>query len=495
MAISTAYPQSRTARGRAVKVIYENKGAAGTKFLPSRVVIVGQGAVAKGAYSTTKERIFSAAYAGNKWGYDSHIYQAALSVLPPNGDGVGDIPVTVYPLAQPTTGGVQAIGDITPSGTQTKQQTYNVKVSNMVSVDIVMAAGEGLSEFIEKAIPAVNGVLGMPGTASDGSTKLNFTVGWEGESGNDVHLEVVAPDDAEMTFVVTQPTGGAGTVSITDALAQIGNIWETHVINCLQYTDSAILNEYATFNEGRWHPEVKKPLRVYTGTAEASLTTVTAVTDARKTDRTNIILPNPGSNDLPCVIAADMVRRIAKLANENPPHDYGKLDCPRLTPGPDGVQWDSTMRQAAFSAGCSSVEVVDEVVTISDVITCYHPTGEDPPAYQYDVDLAKIFTMIHNTNLAMAPYDSGPPLVPDGQATKNPAAKKPKMVKGRLFKLIDNAATDVIISDPDYAKKNTQVGIGTTNSKRLDVKLVFLVGGNSNVISIDLVFGFYYGKG
>jgi len=224
------------------------------------------------------------------------------------------------------------------------------------------------------------------------------------------------------------------------------------------------------------------------------MATVTAVTDARKTDFTNVILTNPGSVDLPCVIAADQVRRIAKRANENPPYDYGSLQAPRLTPGTDAQQWTSSQRQSAVLAGCSTTLVRDGVVTLQDIVTCYHPTGEEPPALRYDVDIEKISTMIYNVDLE---YNStkwdGVPLVEDDQAVKNPAAKHPKDATAALYRIIDAAALDAIISDPEYAKENSSATIGSTNPKRLDVKLVFKLAGNANVISIDLVYGFYYG--
>ena len=492
MTVSTAFAPNRVARGVAIKTEHKNLGGSGTRYRPVRIPVMAQGAEGT-TYSTDKRQVFSAAEAGSIYGYDSPIYQAVLSLLPPNGDGVGDIPVTIYPLAAPA--GVQAIHDITPSGTQTKSQTYYVKVNNQYSLSIDMVASETVADWIAKAIAAINGVLGMPGTASDGTTKLDFTAGWKGTTGNDIVLEVEGPVDAEMSFVVDVDTAGTGTASVTAALAAIGSVWETHIINGNLYTDSTLLDEFSTYNEGRWDPEVRKPLRVYTGTNEATLATVTAVTDARKTDRTNVILTNPGSNDLPIVIAADQVRRIARLANLDPPHDYGSQRCPRLTPGPDSSQWKSSQRQTAVTAGTSTIEVKDGVVNISDVVTCYHPTGEEPPPYRFDVDLEKIATMIYNTDLIFNNSEwDGAPLVPDNQAVKNPSAKKPKMAMAAINALYDTAAADAIISDPDFAKENSTAGIDDTNPKRLNVKMVFKLSGNANVISIDLNFGFHYGS-
>jgi hypothetical protein len=348
------------------------------------------------------------------------------------------------------------------------------------------------------AAAAGTGGLTWAAPAAGTNGALTFTMGWKGTDSNDGYLEITGPDDAESTFVIVQPTAGAGThtaSNINAALAQIGSVWETHLISSLLYTDSTVLDTFASFNEGRWGATVRKPLKVYTGTSEATLATVTAVTDARKTDRTNIILTNAGSNDLSCVVAADQVRRIAPLANVNPPHDYGSQKSPRLTPGTDAVQWTGTQRQAAVIAGTSTIEVKDGVVNISDVVTCYHPTGEEPPAYRHDVDLEKIATMIYGADLIFnTPNWDGAPLVPNNQATKNKTTKKPKMGLSALGKLFEDAADDAIISDPDFAKENTTADIDGTNPKRFNVNMVFKLSGNANVISIDMNFGFYYGE-
>ena len=494
MVESTAFPQSHGSRGLAIKTSYKQMGAAGTRFRPVRIPVIAQGAEGT-SYSTTKRQVFSPGEAGTLYGFDSPIYQAVESLLPTNGDGVGDIPVTIYPLAKPT--GTQAAGDITPSGTATKPETHYVLVNNRPSLPINLVKDDTVAEFITKAIAAINGVVGMPGTASDGTTTLDFTVGWKGTTGNNVHLAVLSPDDADVSLTVsTQITGGTGDASITAALAQIGSVWESHVVNGNDYTDSTLLDEFSAYNEGRWTPQIRKPLVVFTGCNEATLATVTAVTDARKSDRTNVILTNPGSNDLPIVIAADQVRRIAVRAATVPAHDYGALKCPRLTPAADATQWTPDQNETAYDAGCSTIDVVDGDVEIADVVTCYHPTGEIPPAYQYVVDFEKISTMLYNVGLEFgsAEWKGGPPLIPDTQATKEPTAKKPHDGTEALHKIIQAAADDAIISDPDFAKENSACSIDDANPKRLNGVLTFKCSGNANVISIDLDFGFHFGS-
>lgn len=492
MAISTAFPADRVARGLAIKQYHEQIGGAPTRFRPARVAVVGLGALAT-TYSTTKRQVFSANEAGTIYGYDSEIYGAVLALLPQNGDGVGAIPVTVYPLAQPT--GNAAAGSITPTGTGTKAETYYVTVGNIRSQAIITSVGTTVAQWCTAATAAINAIIGMPGAAVDGTTKVDFTVGWKGATGNDIEIAVISPDDPEFTFALVQPTGGSGTITMAAATAQVGNVWETHIVNCAG-PDTTILTEWQTFGDGRRLPAVHKAVTVYSGVNTAAVGTVAALTNARKTDAINVFCTNPASGDMPWVIAARYVARIAKLGNENPAHDYGRQQLTGLTAGADGSQWTSAQRDTAVKAGCSTVEVIDGVVNISDVVTCYHPTGEEPPAFRYVCDIQKIDTVVYNMDLIFGSTEwAGAPLVPDNQTVKNPTAKKPKMARSAMAKMFNDLAAEAVISDPDFAIANSTADISSTNSKRLDIKAVFKLSGNSNVISTDVAFGFYYGEG
>ena len=52
---------------------------------------------------------------------------------------------------------------------------------------------------------------------------------------------------------------------------------------------------------------------------------------------------------------------------------------------------------------------------------------------------------------------------------------------------------EAIISDPDTAKGTIVAVISSTNPKRLDVTYTVALSGNTNIISIDFYFGFYFG--
>lgn len=492
MAISSAVDASAVARVVGIKTTFKDLRAGGVLFLPQRIAVIGQGNSAA-TYALDKAQYTSAFAVGQAYGFGSPLHLAALQLLPANGDGVGTIPVTFYPL-EDDVAGVAAAGTITPAGTVTAAQSAFVYVNNIRSEGFTILTTDTVATLCTKIAAAINAVLEMPVTASASATEVTVTSKWKGTSANDLFVELVPSGVSGATFAVVQPTGGLLNPDVQDALDKIGNVWETMALNCLEISDSIALNAYQTFGEGRWGALVRKPLVVFTGNTEASVATAITVPNARKTDRVNSQLVSPGSNDLPCVVAARQLARIAVVANNNPPRDYGSLQATGLTPGADSVQWDYPTRDQAVKGGSSTIEVKDGVVNIGDVITFYHPSGDPIPAYRYVCDIVKLQTIIFNLDLIFAtPEWDGAPLIPDDQPTVNREARTPKAAKTAVCAMIDSLALNAIVSDPAQWKANTIAGINDQNPKRLDVLTRGPISGNANIISVDLEFGFYFG--
>ena len=491
MGISTAVDASAVARVLGIQTIFKNLRG-GILFLPQRIAVVGQGN-SLSVYATTKRQVTSATEAASIYGFGSPIHNAVRQLFPVNGDGVGTIPVTIYPLDDDAAG-VASAGDITPTVAPTEAASYLIRVNNIDSEEFVIETTDTVALVTAKMETAINAVLEMPIIAVDGTTVLDFTSKWEGTSANDIVVEVIGLTTVGNSFAITQPVGGLVNPDVDPALAQVGNVWESMVLNCLDVADTTTLGKYSTFGDGRWGALVRKPLVVFTGNTATTVTLATAVSDARKTDKTNAQLVAPGSNDLPFVTAARQLARIAKLANNNPPHDYGSQDADGLVPGTDGEQWDYTERDVAVKKGSSTIEVKDGVINVSDVVTFYHPTGDPTPAYRFVVDIVKLQNIIFNLDLIFATDEwDGAPLIPDDQPTVNRAAKKPKTAVAAVAAMLDSLGLNAIISDPETAKLNTIAEIDAGNPKRLNLVTTVQLSGNTNIKSIDLEFGFFFG--
>lgn len=495
MAISTAVDLSAVARVLGIATKFVNLQG-GIFLLPQRVALVGQGNSAA-VYDTTKRQITSASEAASLYGFGSPIHLSVLQLLPVNGDGIGTIPLTVYPLVDDGSG-VASTGDITPGGAQTIAAAYRVNITNIYSEQFVISSGDSVATIVTAMTAAINAVLEMPVIAVDAtpgiSTQVDLTSKWKGASANDMNITVEGSTTAGTTFAFTQMSGGLVNPNIDSALAQVGDIWETMFLNCMELGDTVTLDKYSVFGEGRWGALTRKPMIAFTGTSLTGVTAATAVSDVRKTDRTNAQLVEPGGVDLAFIIASRQLARIVKLANNNPPHDYGSQKATGLTPGVDGDQWDYTERDVAVKAGSSTIEVKDGVVEVSDTITFYHPAGEPVPAYRFVVDIVKLQNILFNLDLIFATDEwNGAPLIPDNQPTVNATAKKPKMAVAEVANMLDSLGLNAIISDPETAKKNTLAAINETNPKRLDLVTTIQLSGNTNIISVDLNFGFFFG--
>ncbi len=494
MGISSAVDASAVARVVGIKTIFKDLRGGGILFLPQRIALVGQGSTAS-VFATTKRQVTSAVEVATLYGFGSPLHLASRQLFPTNGDGVGTIPVTAYPLTDDGSG-VASAGDIAPTGTVTKAGAFIIRANNIDSASFVVAIGDSLPDIATAMAAAVAATLEMPVTSAAAATpdRIDTTSKWKGTSANDIFLEVVGPSDTGITFAVTQHTGGLVNPDVDIALNQVGNIWESLFLNCLDIIDTTTLDKFSTFGEGRWGPLVRKPMVAFTGTTEADVTTAITIPDARKTDRVNSQLVAPGSNDLPFVVAARQLARIAPVANNNPPRDYGSQDASGLIPGTDAEQWTYPQRDQAVKAGSSTVEVKDGVVNLSDTITFFHPSGDPIPAYRYVVDIIKLQNIIFNLDLIFATAEwDGAPLIPDNQPTINRDAKQPKAAVAAVSAMLDSLGLNAIISDPETAKANTLAAINDQNPKRLDVTTTVQLSGNTNIISVDLNFGFFFG--
>ena len=493
MALSSAVDASAVARVLGIKTIFKDLREGGILFLPQRIAVVGQGASAS-VYSTDKAQFTSALAVAQAYGFGSPLHLAARQLFPVNGDGVGTIPVTFYPLVDDVAG-VVSVGDVTPTVAPTEAGSYIIRVNNIDSEEFVVDVGDTVASVVTAMVDAVNAVLEMPVIATDNLTlRMDITSKWEGTSANDIVIEVIGSTTLGVTFALTQPVGGLVNPDVDDALNQVGNVWESMILSCMDIADTASLGKYDVFGEGRWGALVRKPTMVFTGNTATTVAAAIVIPDARKTDRTNSQLVAPGSNDLPFVVAARQLARIAVVANNNPPQDYGSQNASGLVPGTDGEQWTFADRDQAVKAGSSTIEVKDGEVNLSDTVTFYHPDGDPIPAYRFVADIVKLQNIIFNLDLIFATTDwDGAPLIPDDQPTVNRSAKKPKTAVAAVAAMLDSLGLNAIISDPETAKKNTVAEIDAGNPKRLNLSTTVQISGNTNIVSVDLNFGFFFG--
>lgn len=495
MALSSAVDLNAIARVVGIKTIFRDLRAGQVQFLPQRVNIIGQGNKAS-VFPLTKQVITSALQAAEIYGFGSPVHESAKQLLPINGDGVGTIPVTIIPVgAGPAA--AATVKTIIATGTSTRQFTGRVRVGDVLSNEFVIpdaTVDTAVGAILEAAI---NAVLDVPMDATSLTDTTTLTAKWDGETGNGIQVEMIdTPTDAGITFAVATLTPGAVNPDVSTALAQIGDVWESLIINAASlYDDTVTLDVYSTYGEGRWDPLVRKPLTVYSATPETTIGTLTAFGDGRRLDRTNIVLSMPGCKSTPWAMAARAVARIVVIADAKPANDYARQVLSGLIPGTDAEQWDYTQRDLLVKSGIGTTQIRDGVINTSDTVTYYHPTGDAIPAYRFLKTIVKLQQVIFNTDLIFnsAEWD-GAPLIPDEDPTTNREAKKPKTAVAAVNVMIDNLGLEAILSNPAESKLKTVAQISETNPDRLDLSMCVFVSGNVNISSNDLNFGFFFGQ-
>lgn len=492
-----AVDQSAIARVTGIETQFQDLRGGGVLYLPQQIAVIGQGNTAN-TYAVTPVQYTSALAVATAYGFGSPLHQAAEQLFPVNGDGVGTIPVTFYPV-QAGGSAVAAAGDIVATGTATRQFTGTLRIGGVESLEFVVPSGTAAAAIGTILNSAINGVLNMPVTSAiNGTTDgVDITAKWAGVSGNDLQIEVLdAPTDAGITFAITAMVNGAISPDVAGALNLIGSRWVTLVVNAATpYTDTGTLDDASTFGDGRWGALVRKPLTVYTGTVETDYTVLKAAGDLRRSDKTNVIASVPGSKSTPWQIAARAVSRIAKVANNNPARDYGSQKLNGIIGGTDAQQFDYPTRDLLVKSGISTTELKDGVVNLSDTVTLYHPEGDPTPAYRFVKTITKLQQGIYNLDLEFNSEEwDGAPLIPNDQPTSNREAKKPKTAVAAANVILGNLGLEAIIADPEGAKALTTASISSQNPDRLDLSVTLQVSGNANIISVVQNFGFYFGS-
>jgi phage tail sheath gpL-like len=358
------------------------------------------------------------------------------------------------------------------------------------------------------AVSAFTDKAGLDFTLTDGTT--DFTVGakftitvpatniklisaWAGSSANDLVLELIPSGDSTfgVTFALVQPTGGLVNPEVDPAIGAFANVWETMVVNGLNIEDTTALDTFEDFGELRWGATVRRPLIVFTGNTLVDIEDATEVCSDRTLDRVNCQIAAPGSPNLPCVVAARAVARIAKVANNAPAVSYQKQRLTGLLPGLETEQWDGTVRDQAVKLGSSTIELANNVIQLADVVTPYRPEGEEPPGWRYVCNIVKVQNAIFNMDIEFSKQEwAAAPVVADEDSVTLPQAKKPKMFKAKANEILENLGNAAILANVADAKKKTTAVIGGAN--RVNVGMRFPLSANANIIDIDMEFGYLF---
>jgi phage tail sheath gpL-like len=475
-----------------------------TRNLPMRVAIIGEANEANQAtLNLQPKQVTSAKQAGQLYGFGSPIYSIMRILKPVSGDGVGGIPVYVYPQAK-AAGATSKVLDITPTGVATANGTHTLIICGRngidgVLYDINIVAGDSVAAIAGKIANAINNVLGCPVSAVSSATKATATSKWAGLTADEISISVDTNDtNLGITYAVTLVTAAAGTPSIQSSLESFGNTWNTIVINSYG-TVASIMTVLENFNgipdpdapTGRYAAIMMKPFIALTG---STLEDPSAITDARLNNVTIAICPAPLSKGFSFEAAANIAALFARQAQDNPHLDIAGKSYPDMpTPEDIGAMSDYDERDAIVKRGCSTVDLVTGKYVVQDFVLTYHPIGEEPPQWRYVRNLVIDFNMRFGYYLLEQIHVVDHAIAGDNDTVLVGKVIKPKMWKQIVDKYAKDQSEKGLIVDPAFMQKSITTGIGTNNPDRLETFFRYKRSGFARISSTTAEAGFNYG--
>lgn len=478
------------------------KGTAGVTggYLPRRIAVIGEANTANQVGLKTKLQFTSADEVAVECGYGSPLHLAAKKLRGQR--DVGGIPTFVFPLPE-AGGGVAQEWDVTVTGNPASKNATQFIIIAGVSVAFTVLTTDDADAIVGKIKDAINAIIDLPVTGGTVAlSALPITVKWVGQTSADVSIEF-AGEDVGLTFAAAETAAGAGEVLPTNALSLFGSEWFTETVNCLGST-TTILDAYEAFNgnstdkTGRYNAESWKPFICFTGTIEDDKDNLAIITDGRKLEQTNVVIPAPKSLSLPLEIAAVACAVYAPLVEFDPKSDALDHVLTGIVPPQDLAVGDLDVydnRDFVVKVGCSTVELVDGNYIIKDLVTTYHPDGEIPPQFRWVRNLAGIdFNVAYRALFIDETFIKGKTILPDSNPSTDQNVIKPKDAKGLMInKLFVPFANEGIFSQSKYSIDNCDVQINGTNPDRLDFVTPYKRSGFARITSTTAIANFEFG--
>jgi phage tail sheath gpL-like len=512
-AISTAVGNERVARIVGYKLLKGNF-AVESPNLPQRIAILAEANTAnQSGLTVNPDEITTAKEAGDTFGYGSPIHQIMRILKPTNGDGVGGIPIVVYPQLEAAGATATIItSTATVSSAADDNNTHYLVINGRDNIDgqyynFNVVVGDTKATIVAKMIVAVNAVLGCPFIATQGggtgTETFILTSKWKGVTAAERSLVFdTNGNDCGVTYSTSANVAGTGATTLANTTPVWGSSWNTIVINSYGTAAFSALESFngvpdPTTPTGKYAAINFKPFISIWGSIEGTAATLIAITDAagRKSQVTHALAPAPLSTATTWEAAANMAYLFA-INSQNTPHlDVNGKSYPDMPVPSDEIIEDFSSydnRDALVKAGCSTVNISAGKYVVEDFVTTYHPDGETPPQFRYCRNLMLDFNVRYGYYLLELVNVLDHTIIPSGQITNVSNTIRPKEWKQILNSYADDLAARALLSDAEFMKANITVEGDGTNPDRLNTQFKYKRTGVARICSTDAVAGFNF---
>lgn len=510
MAIDTSLDTSALASATAVSFKQRKQNNSAT-YRPEKLVCIGQVQTGKEVkYNVPSLASGNADDIGTLYGFGSPLHRMARKLFPKNGNGC-KVDTYIIPLKAPTTAAAE-VKTVTVAATSvTKSFNGYVTLRDLpfeAAADIAgkvatryqknpaqAPRGLDLNSFETSYIPfslikgmtareAANVIVDvlleettLPFTPvvaeNDGTITITLTAKWAGEDSAfevsfvDEDGETIAAADYGITFAIARTTEAAGGGTIPDeALNALDTEFGvTRVVS--QYSSTTILDKLQEKFDAFRDALIAQYVICYTSKKAPESTTLAGTYDKEKL----ITLGTARRND---------------MINVQIYGDYGDLR--RL---------EYNERNQLLKAGISNiVKKPDGSYTLWDLVTFYHPQGQQLPLYRYDRDITVLANCAYDIMTEFRDSDEWKSiiLIADGDFTTNPAARSLKDIKAAINVRIGLLGQAGFIANYVEAQKNTQIEIDSSNPNRVNMNPYFDITGVGRIFDIKNFVGFYFGN-
>lgn len=458
-------------------------------------------------------QVLNEADAGDKFGFGWPLHRLVKKYFE-GSQGAGEC----WVIPQSETG-TESAGEITWTGTTTGAGTVFLRIGNEI-YSIPIVTGSVIEDISDAVVAFVNAIADTPVVAAKTATtfETTFTAKAKGLEGDNISITLNADTDAGEELpvgitaaVITDMTGGAGTPDIQDALDGMGTgddanqKYFTGMVHGYGLVTSELdkIGIYVGLGDtltGTYAKPVTRPfycINCDTTPGDSALSALQVITDARLSDRANVIIGVPDEDDIPTEIAAFTLGTISRIAQNNPAEHYaGKILVGVGKRSLSENRWTKNLsaRDIAVKTGISPTLVQSAQALLQNIITFFRPANI--PAASNGYKSVRSISIIQDiTNSLRTEFESeswqGISIVADASLVTDTAAQKKVRDILDVQTTLNNLATQFEkkgwIFSASFSQTNSTVKIRDL-SNGFDINFKWKMSGEAQVYNIDSSF-------
>lgn len=450
---------------------FSNALAVGTPQVPHRAVVVGTQLAAGSVDENVPKQILSGAQAEGYWGQGSMIAEMAKAFLAQLGGktelwGVG---------VDEEAGGAASAGGFAVSGTATASGTLSLLIAG-TRIRVPVLKDQSAATVIDNAVAAIDDVPTLPVDASDGTTDIDLTCKWKGESGNsiDLRLDPNGTVPAGLTVTVTAMADGATDPEIDSALAALGDAkYDTVAVG---YVDTTNIEHVDVWLADRWGPLVQKEGEAFVAST-GSFSDLTTLAGSLNTKF--VVVIGPGDCPTPqWVIAAAAAGADAILTKRQPNAPRNGIVLQGVQPPALEDRFSDDQRDTLLRNGISTaIGTPNNSLMLERLLTTY--TQDDlgfPDASYSELAVMRVLgRMRYDLQVWRSRFSSWVVSSDESQANL-PEVMTPKRMRGFLTGVYQTWMSDKFCQDLAFFQENLIVEVAenkTDFNVFIPVKLVY----------------------